>query len=286
LKQTAYREFIPAGNSFWDYTDSLLQNKKPASGIGINDQSVLFQISNKKYTVGDWIAYRKNLKSSPTLTNGKTNLEILDLYRQTVAFEYYRENLEKYNPAYAAQVREFRDGNLLFEIMQKQIWNRAAADSSGLKKYFEVNSKKYWWKTGAEAILFSSPNASACNKLKADLEKNMKNWRITVDGFAGQIQADSGHFELKQIPGFTNSARGVTAGKFTALKTNADGSVQFAYIIREYSMPSPRTFDESRGMVINDYQNELENKWIEELKKKYPVVISEGVFKALPSTVN
>ena len=60
---------------------------------------------------------------------------------RSVAFEYYKQHLEKYNAAFAAQVNEFRDGNLLFEIMQRQIWNRAAADSAGLKKYFEAHKK-------------------------------------------------------------------------------------------------------------------------------------------------
>ncbi|HEY4935222.1 MAG TPA: peptidylprolyl isomerase, partial [Puia sp.] len=60
LKKTGFREYIPAGNHLWDYTDSLLQNKKPASNAGINDQSILFQFTNKKYTAGDWIIYRKS----------------------------------------------------------------------------------------------------------------------------------------------------------------------------------------------------------------------------------
>ena len=278
LKQTQFKEYIPAGNRLWDYTDSALQNKKPALNAGINDQSVLFQFPDKKYMVGDWIAYRKSLKSSPNLTNGKTHSEILDAYRQITAFEYYKARLEKYNAAYAAQVKEFRDGNLLFEIMQRQIWNRAAADSAGLKKYFETHSENYWWKPGAEAIIFNAVNGSSAKKLIGDLEGNINNWRKTVDSLAGQVQADSGRFELKQIPGHVR----LEAGRFTEEITNPDKSVQFAYIIREYATSSPRTYDEARGLVINDYQNELENKWIEELKKKYPVTINETIFKSLP----
>jgi len=278
LKQTQFKEFIPAGDRLWNYTDSLLQNKKPSPDAGLNDQSVLFQFSDKKYMLGDWIAYRKSLKSAPTLTNGKTNSEILDLYRQTVAFDYYKEHLEKYNKEFATQVNEFRDGNLLFEIMQQQIWTRAAADSDGLKKYFATHSANYAWKPGAEAIIFSSPTQSVVKKLQNDLEKNISGWRKVVDSFSGQIQADSGRFEWKQIPG--NSR--VEAGRFTELTTSPDKSVQFAYILREYTAPSPRTFEEARGLLINDYQNELENNWIEELKKKYPVTVSETVFKTLP----
>jgi peptidyl-prolyl cis-trans isomerase SurA len=277
-KQTGFKQIIPASNQLWDYTDSLLHDKKPAANTNLSDQSVLFQVSNKKYTVGDWIVYRKSLTSSPHLTKGKTNAEILDLYRQNTAFEYYKQHLEKYNPVFAAQLNEFRDGNLLFEMMQRQIWNRAAADSAGLRKYFEMHKANYWWKPGAEAILFNAANISSAKKLQADLEKNLSNWRKTVDGFGGQIQADSGRFESKQIPGKSPAEK----GRFTELVANADKSVKFAYILRLYTTSSPRTFEEARGLAITDYQNELENQWIEELKIKYPVVIDEAVFKTLP----
>jgi peptidyl-prolyl cis-trans isomerase SurA len=279
LKQTQFKEYLPQGNLLWAYTDSALQNKPPASNAGITDQTVLFQFPEKKYIVGDWITYRRNLRSSPNITNGKTNSDILDLYRQTIAFDYYREHLEKYNVAFAAQVNEFSDGNLLFEIMQRQIWNHAIADSDGLKKYFEANIRKYWWKPGAEAVIFNAPNITVANKLESELDKNISNWRVTVDGYAGQIHADSGRFELSQIPG----KQSVAAGRFTQMATNSDQSIQFAYIIREYNVPSPRTFEEARGSVINDYQSELENKWIDELKKKYPVTVNETVFKTLPN---
>ncbi|HEX3080192.1 MAG TPA: hypothetical protein VHQ04_07000, partial [Puia sp.] len=96
--------------------------------------------------------------------------------------------------------------------------------------------------------------------------------------YAGQIHTDSGRFELSQIPG----KQSVQAGRFTQTTTNSDQTVQFAYIIRQYNTPVPRTYEEARGLVINDYQTELENQWIEELRKKYPVTINETVFKTLP----
>ena len=278
LKQTHYKPLVAFDNRFWAYTDSVLNNKLPKSGPDLNDHTALFQIGDKKYLMFDWTTYRKSLKSAPNLINGKTREEIFDLYRQRVAFDYYKEHLENYNKDFAAQVNEFRDGNLLFSVMQLQIWNRTASDSVGLKKYFNANEKSYWWKPGAQAIVFNSGNMNTAGKLKSRLTGDIKNWKKIVDSFGGLVQADSGRFEQKQIPGNTR----VTEGSFTEMITNADKSIQFAYILHVLNETSPRTFEEARGMVMNDYQNKLEDQWIVELKRRYPVKINEAVFKTLP----
>ena len=232
LKQTNFKQATVADSDFWIYTDSMLQNNRPPLHSVINNQSILYQFPDKKIMVSDWIAYRRSLKSSPNLTNGKSNADILDAYRQIVAFEYYKQHLEKYNAAFAEQVGEFRDGNLLFEMMQRQIWNRAGADSAGLKKYFELHREKYLWKPGAEAIIFTAVNLQSAQKLKQGITSNLSNWKTAVDGFNGQIQADSGRFEFKQLPA---SSAGTAAGKWTPMQVNPDKSVQFARIIRLYT---------------------------------------------------
>ena len=53
--------------------------------------------------------------------------------------DYYRNRLEEYDADFAAQIKEFKEGNLLFEIMQHNIWDKASNDSSGLKAFFEKN---------------------------------------------------------------------------------------------------------------------------------------------------
>jgi peptidyl-prolyl cis-trans isomerase SurA len=70
---------------------------------------------------------------------------------------------------------------------------------------------------------------------------------------------------------------------YTPFATNAvDQSVSFAYILDVYHNRAPRNFHDARGFVINDYQNWMEDQWITELKKKYPVRVDEKVFKTLP----
>ncbi len=43
------------------------------------------------------------------------------------------ENLETEFPDFAAVMNEYRDGLLLFDLMEKEIWNKSKTDTLGLK---------------------------------------------------------------------------------------------------------------------------------------------------------
>jgi peptidyl-prolyl cis-trans isomerase SurA len=277
LKQTGYREIIVPDKKLWSYTDSVIQNKKPSPDAGMNGQSLLFTFPYKSFRMDDWVTYRRSLRSNPALINGRSNADIFASYLQLVAFEYYKKHLEEFNPRYAAQVAEFRDGNLLFDIMQTQVWDKAASDSTGLRNYFESHSKNYWWKPGANAIIFNGGNRESAAIVRNAIQNDFREWKKVIDNSNSGIQADSGRFEIKQIPGGQPAA----ARKMTDIFINSDKSARFAYIIHLFPKASPRNFEEAKGLAINDYQNDLENKWIDQLKKKYPVVINEKIFNTL-----
>ncbi len=69
---------------------------------------------------------------------------------------------------------------------------------------------------------------------------------------------------------------------FTTVETNAnDGSSSFCYIIQQFPGDDQRSFTDAKGLVINDYQLQMEEQWINQLKKKYPVKVNEAVVKGL-----
>ena len=81
------------------------------------------------------------------------------------------------------------------------------------------------------------------------------------------LQADSGRYELGQIPvahrtAFTEKL--ITSNQ----KIENSTAVNFGYIIKLYPAGESKSFDDARGQVISDYQSHLEEKWISELKKK------------------
>ena len=63
----------------------------------------------------------------------------------------------------------------------------------------------------------------------------------------------------------------------TALLNKTDNTASFAYIVKTYPQPAQRSFNEAKGLLINDYQALLEQQWDEALKKKFPVAIDQKV---------
>ena len=43
----------------------------------------------------------------------------------------------------------------------------------------------------------------------------------------------------------------------------------------------PKTLKEAKGYIVSDYQEYLEKTWLEQLRKKYPIVVDDNVFRSL-----
>jgi peptidyl-prolyl cis-trans isomerase SurA len=102
------------------------------------------------------------------------------------------------------------------------------------------------------------------------VKKNPSVWKTASDALAEKVVADSSRYELEQIPN-NGGTTGMQSGMITSpVKNKTDGSVSFAYILKTYPTNMPRNYSEAKGLVINDYQVELEKQWVAELKKKIP----------------
>jgi peptidyl-prolyl cis-trans isomerase SurA len=265
----------------WAFADSAFRNPGYFSnGRDLSNSTMVFSFSQRAYTIKEWIDFVRITK--PTRAGiALSDKDLFQKYIERAAMEYYRNHLEQYNKDFAFQLNEFKEGNLLFEIMQRKIWDKASADSAGLAGYYNAHKGKYWWNASADALLFTCNSAGSAEALKARLMAgSIGSWRIDADSMGAAIQADSGRYELAQIPGTSFSAP--AAGTFTEFTGNkADNTVSFAYILTVYNSREPRSFHDARGFVINDYQGWMEEQWVEGLRKQYPVKVDEQVFKTL-----
>lgn len=280
-QQTQFRMADVNELDLWAYTDSAMRNSGLTGFRGLSFTTTLFFFGNQSYLLKEWLDYARMGRGPKPPVGPQADKEIFDRWVEKMAQDYYRNHLEEYNKDFAFQLTEFREGNLLFEIMQRKIWDKASTDSAGLRKYYDGHKDKYWWEQSADGLLFTCNNARTAEDLKTRLQMHpIQAWRVMADSGAAAIQADSGRYELAQIPGGAKTAS--TPGSFTAFVTNpTDNSVSFAYILKTYPQREPRDFRDARGFVINDYQGSLEDQWVAELKKKYPVKVEESVFKTL-----
>ncbi|HYK54961.1 MAG TPA: hypothetical protein VEV15_00655, partial [Flavisolibacter sp.] len=166
------------------------------------------------------------------------------------------------------------------EIMQRQVWGPAQTDSAALLAYYQKNKTKYNWTRSADAVIFYAIDEATARSFIEDLKKSPAHWQQLVNDMSEKIAADSSRFELTQIPNPTKLVW--KEGTVTApLGNKADNTASFAYIVKYYPQSEPRSFADAKGLVITDYQNELEKTWLEELNKKYPVQVNEKALAEL-----
>jgi peptidyl-prolyl cis-trans isomerase SurA len=281
FQETGFQRAAIPEAELWAYTDSTFRNPGYTSNGNLGNSTMVFSFSQRAYTIKEWLDFVRVTK--PTRAGSSlSDKDLFQRYIERTALDYYRNHLEQYNKDFAFQLNEFKEGNLLFEIMQRKIWDKASTDSAGLAKYYEAHKGKYWWNASADALLFTCNSSGTAETLKARLTAGTVGaWRTYTDSIGSAIQADSGRYELPQIPGTVFSTP--TAQSFTEFTSNkADNTVSFAYILAVHNNREPRSYHDARGFVINDYQGFLEEQWVEGLRKECPVKVDEQVFKALP----
>ena len=170
--------FLSIINDSWEIPDTIEKDK------------ILIKIHNKNYNFLDFATYLEKNKGS---INSKNKEDIVfrmytDFINKNV-LETYKDNLEDENLEYKYILKEYKEGLLLFDLMQEKIWNVASSDSINIKEFYQSNKSKY------------------------------------------------------------------------------------------------SSFDDSRGEIISDYQDFLENNWINELKENNSVIINKKTLKRIKKSL-
>lgn len=122
-------------------------------------QEIILSINDKKIKQETFVEYIKNRKSKPVF-------ELFQDFKDQEILSYYKENLEKSEPEFAHTLQEYKDGLLLFELMQRKIWDKSSKDTLGLKNYYTNNITNYDTKE------FKKVKGQVMNDYQNYLEKN------------------------------------------------------------------------------------------------------------------
>lgn len=242
-------------------------------------ESMLVQIENTDISGADFLDYVKTQQKLGQTTKpiGKLVDKFYNSFVDNKLNEHYNNNLEKEFPEFSYVMDEYRDGLLLFDLMEKEIWERSKTDTVGLQNFYENNKNRYTWKNRVDAIVISSTN-EAMAKSAQKLLKNGKSAdeikkALNTDGKVN-VMISQGVYE-EGSDSFPKSAPRQT-GVGSIVK---EGDYFFAVKVDKVLPAGPKTLEEARGKVINDYQQYLEANWVTDLKKEFTVNVNRDVFE-------
>lgn len=267
------------------------------------DGKTLFQLDNKNYTQDDFADY---LEKNKTNTDPKTMVATINkMYNDWVektCLDYEDSQLENKYPEFKALMKEYHDGIMLFDLMDKKVWSKAISDSVGLKKYYDLTKENYVWGETVSASSFTCLNQDVVDRLNSLINnrysiRNLSKRELDVISFGKGDQVYLSDNDIVNIINLSNPnnislenndySKGdsqIVDQKWSVGLTNSeeqlDGSINVVHI-NEIKSGNIKTFEEARGSVISDYQDYLESSWKKELEEKYPAIIFKDVLYSL-----
>ena len=194
--------------------------------------------------------------------------------------EMARNDLEIENPDYRNLVNEYRDGILLFEISNQNVWDRAAKDKEGLEAYFQSNKSKYSWDEPKfkSYVIFATTDSVLNSALEyaaslpedlapTDVVKNIRE-KFGRDIKVERVIAAKGENPITDYLGFGAEK-----------PANDNNRWKFYSAFRGKVISQPEEASDVRGAAVADYQEALENQWISDLHKRYKVKVNKSVLK-------
>jgi peptidyl-prolyl cis-trans isomerase SurA len=193
---------------------------------------------------------------------------------------YYDSQLENIFPDFASLMRNYRDGLLLFSLMENKIDKFVENDSIALRNFWSENSQNYMWGQRADveqALIYDCDIAKKVRRMmkrgksskeideKFNVASNVKliykkgivtkNNSIFEHNFFWE-EGVSKVFELED-------------GKCSIIKIN------------NFVDEMPKTFEEAKAQVKLDFRKYLESKWEKEIKENFKVDINESELQKL-----
>ena len=181
-------------------------------------------------------------------------------------------------------IQEYHDGLLLYEISNREVWDRAAKDEEGLRAWFKTHKKDYAWQEPRYKGIAYHVKTKADVKAVKKCVKNLPfdQWaealRTTFNPDSViRIRVEKGLFK----PGDNGT---IDRMVFRLANPKAEEALPDYPIDAVYGKKLkkyPEDYTDVRSQVVNDYQQMLEQEWIKSLRSRYSVQINHDILKTV-----
>ena len=289
-EKNGYKEFADNVKEISDKLIAIPDTGKDAKTVKAANYFTMikpvFTLAGKTYLQSDFAKYFE------TLTHGKINgphiavvHDGFTMYVNTVVNDFEEHKLEKENPEFKNLMEEYRDGIMLFELMDRNVWGKASHDTEGLKKFFEGRKNKYVWEPGFEGSVFKFKNKTAFDTGMAMLNDKTNTEESVVKKLNNQSTPDAvsvqrGRFEFSH---FKDATEAELERNSTKVIYPTGASTTYTVIVSKelHKTPGTKSLEEARGYVVAEYQDYLEKQWNEKMRHDFPIKVNESVLASI-----
>ncbi len=286
-KDGNFRENAGVLTSFINSLDSTFTSYKWKAPKDKPKDMILSLGKDYVQTLGDFQNYcqrnSKRMRLANRMDQGELVRLLYDTYVEEQCMKFEETQLEVKYPEFKSLMREYEEGILLFEATKILVWDKASQDTVGLQEFHRKRAGVYKWnerlrttrytlKAGNEGELKKIQKFAKKNDLEAVLAKFNSEDNVMLSAEEKMFEKDK-----SQMPDGLKA----DVGTVTKEEVNPRNKSITFYKVEEILPVQQKTLQEARGYVIADYQDYLEKRWLEELRKKYPIKVDNKVFKSL-----
>lgn len=217
---------------------------------------------------------RKNLAANLKQKHPELNAKLKGL-SDDEAFEVLMNAEEEVqyanNPDYRNLVDEYINGSLLYEVSVENVWNKASNDEEGLQNYYNANKGSYKWeRPHAKGVLVQAANDSVANLIKQQVTGVASDSIVPFirKSFKGSATADRFNVAEGVNPMIDNAMFG------GASVTPKIQNYKTFFVLEGRLVENPEELNDVKSAVVADYQDVLEQTWVNELKNKHKIEVN------------
>ncbi len=241
--------------------------------VTASNDDVLFWVNTTPVTEQEFIKYISTHQRPSALPPSAYFKQLYDQFVEIHLSNAEDSKLQSTNAEYRNLVREYKEGIMFFTIMEKEVWNKGSADTTGQRAYYEAHKNKYEAGDRISARLYSSADKAF---MKTILEKTKNGDTLT----AADVKKFKSVTTFRAYGKGENKIVDMTPWTIGIHEVEADG-MYYLVEIERLIPPGIKSFQEAKASVISDYQEEIEKKWLESLRSKHKVKVNKKSVKAV-----
>ena len=250
-------------------------------------QKTLFSFDDSKASIDTVVGILSSGENPrTTMLNWQGLRSSVDDAAKQVLLTFYGAKVAHTYPEFDSLVNQYRNGIMIYQIEQKNVWGKVSTSDSVLKPYYFDHVNKYYWPNRVDLGEIQVFGDSLANFVYDSLKHggNFDSLAAKYTKRAGMAEKD-GHWGLlaDSSNALAIAAMSMKEGEFSKpIKFERGYSI---IKVNKFVPSAPKTFEEARAEVSADYQEAeskvIQNEWLTNLRAKFGVQIYDKEFHEL-----